>query len=224
MISIIIPMGGRVKENITAKSLIDKNNTSDILQTYKDFEIIETRFYNFYQGYNLAWNRNIGAKDVKGDILIFMDSDLKLEKDYLEKVLKIKDDFASGSNCYIMGNKKFPGYDKKSGMGYGLILIFKRDFYFNKFGGFIENFFRYGYEDNEAADRIMKLLNKDESQIERIDSSVRHVQHEGRDLYNNKTNKEIYNKLITKDVKKRCELAKNGGNIESPYIINIDKL
>lgn len=259
MISIIIPIqrNNEIRDKNFELCLESVNN-----QSYEDNELIvveqeyngkayyDDDFCNQHivindkkeRGFNLSWCRNVGAKVAHGDIILLMDSDLIISKDYLEKVSQMQDDFASGSNQYKMTSKqntelyyqykhthvfnldtlRFTGYSKKRNMGYGLILIFKKEFW-DRFGGFSENFFNYGYEDREASNRILSLLDKDEDNIERIDSPVYHLHHNGRNMDNNKINRKIYEKLINVDVKKRCELFKKGGGSQ-PYVVDLEKL
>lgn len=256
MISIVIP----IQKN---NEIRDRNLRccleSIIKQTYQNNEIIiveqwdKEYYYSWMgekyikikdpknRGYNLAWGRNCGAKVAEGDIILLMDADLIIPKDYLEKVSQMKSLFASGSNEYVMTDKESTklyykrkdlnvfnlntqracGYNKRKHMYYGLILIFKKEFW-EKFGGFCESFFRYGREDNEAAYRIMQLLGKDEDEIERIDSPVYHLFHQGRDLSNISINKRIQEKLQLQDVNTLCELFKSGGNPKEPMEIDID--
>ncbi len=117
MISIIIPTWNEEKYLPKLLECIKK-------QTYKDYEIIvadanskdKTREvakkYNcrIVKGGVPAVGRNNGAKVAKGDILLFLDADVTIQKDFLEKALKeLRERSLKVSGCYLIPDSKHLG-------------------------------------------------------------------------------------------------------------------
>jgi len=115
MISIIIPAHNEAK-------YISKTLSSIKKQSYRDYEIIVVadsctddtakiaksfgcRVFNV-NSRNVAHNRNYGAKKAKGDILIFLDAEVRVSTDYLEEVNKaVKQGYTVGRPNYYYDTK-----------------------------------------------------------------------------------------------------------------------
>ena len=203
------------------------------------------------RGFNLSWCRNVGAKNANGEKLVLMDADMVFESEYFNRIIENKEMFAGGASKYhwISQESITEGFVKtkdfnwiynyglgrpkdyifrfepfSNGCGYGAILIFNREWYWNIFGGYPEDFFRYGWEDKAAVEIIKGLLNiSEDKDLSKIDYEVIHLSHFSKDSKNMKKNEEIYKKikmLDKKDLSKKIKLM-NLGEIDSPKIINI---
>jgi len=148
---------------------------------------------------NISWTRNVGSKISEGDILLHLDADLLFDKSFFEKVLKYdKKAFVAWNNClrlteeglndWRLGgfeNIKDFNIDHREGQPIkpiidytaGFANCFERDFYFNEFGGFNENFFGWGGDDNDAALRYSTILGKYHIMP---NSPIYHLPHGGR--------------------------------------------
>lgn len=144
MISIIIPT---LNEGIYLPRLLEciKN------QTYKDYEIIvadnsskdntvkiaERYGCKIIKGGLTARGRNNGAKAAKGDILLFLDSDVAFGKDFLRNALL---EFERGrldvAGCYLYPSKNYLAYNLFFGV-YNIWVSTTQYFYPNAFGGAI---------------------------------------------------------------------------------------
>lgn len=116
LFSVIIPTSN--EERYIGKILESLKN-----QTFKDFEVVivdagskdktkkkSYEFKKFFKNFKfivekkkgISRARNIGAKASKGDILLFLDSDGFVDKDFLEKALKqIKERKLNTTGCYV---------------------------------------------------------------------------------------------------------------------------
>ena len=200
------------------------------------------------RGFNLSWCRNVGARQAQGEILVLMDSDFIFENDYFKTISEFKGEFAAGAETYYWCNREDPtnawlstenfdsirllgSDDHRSnvfkfrsmtrGCGYGAILVYNRDWFFDVLGGYNENFFKYGWEDKATTESIKKLLNKDDEQLDRIPYEAFHLFHLDKDPRNLKTNEYLFNKFTAMDQLELCEKIKkiNIGKIESPTLI-----
>lgn len=200
------------------------------------------------RGFNLSWCRNVGARQAQGEILVLMDSDFIFENDYFKTISEFKGKFAAGAETYYWCNREDPtnawlstenfdsirllgSDDHRSnvfkfrsmtrGCGYGAILVYNRDWFFDVLGGYNENFFKYGWEDKATTESIKKLLNKDDEALDRIPYEAFHLYHSNKDPRNLKINEILFNKFTSMDQLELCEKIKkiNIGKTESPTLI-----
>lgn len=170
------------------------------------------------RGFNLSWCRNVGARESQGEILVLMDSDFVFERDYFKTISEFRGEFAAGAENYYWCNMEDPtqnwiynrdfnhfrsiGNGPKDpvfkfrsmsrGCGYGAILVYNRDWYWEVFGGYNENFFRYGWEDKAAAETIKYLLKKNDETIDRIGYECAHLNHRSKDVKNMNINEKLF--------------------------------
>ena len=107
------------------------------------------------------------------------------------------------------------------GCGYGAILVYNKDWFWNVFGGYNENFFRYGWEDKAATETIKFLLSKDDENMYRIQYESAHLNHRSKDVKNINLNERLFNQFISmdqNDLVRRIKEA-NVGKKEMPSII-----
>lgn len=196
------------------------------------------------RGFNLAWCRNVGAYAASGDVVLLMDGDYVFADNYLEQIQKVDAPFFSGAKSLLWSDENLVrrylqdrNFDvMKScrrklvpfvrGVANGGIIGFNRGWYINHFVGYCENFFNYGYEDNESIDRITKLLNKNLKQLTTADAVICHLEHQHR-VVSPGTNAGLYQSLVTVDFRTRTELLKSSrtvGNVEAPTLISVDTL
>ncbi|PID27218.1 MAG: hypothetical protein CR982_06380 [Candidatus Cloacimonadota bacterium] len=170
-ISIIIPTFNREKDL--------KNTIDSIFSCMKPYEIIvvndfpkrslkplnNTIIINNKSNLGAAGSRNIGAKKASGDILLFLDDDIIVRKNFVEKLKKAlikkssvvissliyKGDKNFGLNNYLnsRGAARFKEFMsiKSNYLTTAFLAIYREDF--EKVGGFSEKFKGYGWEDTE---------------------------------------------------------------------------
>jgi glycosyltransferase involved in cell wall biosynthesis len=199
------------------------------------------------RGFNLSWCRNVGAREAKGDILVLMDSDFVFEQEYFEVISKFDKEFAAGAETYYWCNTETPTMDwlrsrdfnvfrKKGagpkdevfkfrsmtrGCGYGAILVYNKNWYWNTFGGYNENFFRYGWEDKAATETIKFLLSKNDESMNRIGYECAHLNHRAKDVRNMMINENLfyqYTKMNQNELINRIKNA-NVGKKNTPSLI-----
>lgn len=177
------------------------------------------------RGFNLSWCRNVGAREAVGDIIILMDSDFVFERNYFQRISEFKGEFAAGAETYYWCNvenptaewlrtKDFDVFRKKGGgprdpvfqfrsmtrgCGYGAILVYNRKWFWEAFGGYNENFFRYGWEDKTATETIKFLLRKTDETMDRIPAEAAHLNHRAKDVRNMRTNEDLFNLYTSMD-------------------------
>lgn len=195
------------------------------------------------RGFNLSWCRNVGSKIAKGEILILMDADMCFESDYFEAVSNMHPKFAGGANLYhwfwveeatsrFLPSRDFnyaytygPGEPKSpifrfepftKGCGYGAVLVFDRKWYWEEFGGYQEDFHKYGYEDKAAVEVIKHALgiSKDED-IPKIPYPLIHLSHYNKDVRNMSVNESLFYKVRELDKDELIRRAKEA-NLGDP--------
>jgi glycosyltransferase involved in cell wall biosynthesis len=199
------------------------------------------------RGFNLSWCRNVGAKEATGDTLILMDSDFVFDAGYFDRVAAFEGEFAAGSETYYWCNTEEPtrewlrtkdfnvferfGSEPKDsvfvfrsmtrGCGYGAIIVFSRKWYWEVFGGYIENFFKYGWEDKASFETIKVLLNRSDEEMSRIPGKCYHLSHRGKDIRNMNINERLYETYRRTDQKEIAERQRSLdlGKKEGPVLI-----
>ena len=176
-----------------------------------------------------------------------MDSDFVFENDYFQKLSEFKGEFAAGAETYYWCNREEPtsewlrtkdynslrerGGDWRDpvfkfrsmtrGCGYGAILVYNRDWFWNVFGGYNENFFKYGWEDKAATETIKFLLGKDDEGMDRIPYDAFHLFHLNKDPRNLKLNEGLFNRFTSMDQNALVEKIKSigVGNRNNPVLL-----
>lgn len=199
------------------------------------------------RGFNLSWCRNVGAREASGDILVLMDSDFVFEKDYFKVISEFKGEFAAGAETYYWCNTEDPtiewmrtrdfnvfrkqGAGPKDqvfrfrsmtrGCGFGAILVYNREWYWNVFGGYNENFFRYGWEDKAATETIKALLGRNDETMLRIFYEAAHLNHRNKDVRNMNVNETLFYQFTRMDQNALVERIKNSnvGKKSGPTLI-----
>lgn len=199
------------------------------------------------RGFNLSWCRNVGARIATGETLVLMDSDFVFESDYFKTISEFNGMFAAGAETYYWCNTESPtshwmknrdfnyfrenGGEPRSpifkfrsmtrGCGFGAILVYNRDWFCNVFGGYNENFFRYGWEDKAATETIKFLLNRTDESMDRIPYEAAHLSHFGKDGRNLNVNEKLYYHFTSMNQSEVSKRIKNAGvgKIESPTLI-----
>lgn len=213
MISVIMPVTGpsRVKNVETVTKFLAR-------QTYKNFElIIVEQLGAMLNGKNMrgphykhinstkylplrakrnnlfspAWMCNCGVTVAKGNIFLFLDTDLVFDRNYLEKIskfnkgfffsfdrvfhltknvsqnvinkLRITQEDLHGATMYYSGSLLHPGYAPCA----------QRSFFLNSLGGYNENYLGWGGLDNDIAWRARSLQGQDF----KLNNSIYHLWH-----------------------------------------------
>lgn len=175
------------------------------------------------RGFNLSWCRNVGARESKGEIIVLMDSDFVFEKEYFTRISEFSGNFAAGAETYYWCNHENPTNEwirtrdfnhfrnkgagprdevfkfrsMTKGCGYGAILVYNREWFWNIFGGYNENFFRYGWEDKSATETIKFLLSKNDDTMDRIPYEAAHLSHRSKDVRNININEKLFYSFLS---------------------------
>jgi glycosyltransferase involved in cell wall biosynthesis len=201
------------------------------------------------RGFNLSWCRNVGAREAVGEKLVLMDSDMSFESGYFDAISLDENVFSGGAETYhwiwdenvtkIFGvNRDFSfvynygtGGPRDSvfrftpftkGCGYGAILVYQREWYWNSLGGYIEDFFRYGWEDKTAVEMIRRILRVDDvSTLPKINYQVVHLSHHNKDFENINTNELLFRRVERENNDSLVDLlkSKSVGNSSAPTLI-----
>lgn len=186
---------------------------------------------------NISWTRNIGSNISEGEKLLHLDADLVFDKNYFKKIIDFKEKgFAAWDTCFRLNEKGFKDYitiglekinkeniDPREGLiivprvnfTAGFANCFDREFFFKEFGGYNENYFGWGGEDNDATLRFSTLLGKYHILP---NCTIYHLPHGGR-----KTRKGNY-KELQRTIKNPLEITNlllktKLGNIEGPKVV-----
>lgn len=201
------------------------------------------------RGFNLSWCRNVGVRESNGKKVVLLDSDMCFESEYLQKVLESNSVFSLGAKLYHWIRKedvtsiyirdrdfkrmyihseggqtddvhRFFSIDRDNGSGASL--VFDKKWYLDSFGGYCEDFFRYGWEDKAGIEVIKKILNiKTKEELDVIEYDMIHLSHGGKDYKNLKTNEALFESIKEMDIKEWIDKTKNNplGDKKSPKII-----
>ena len=180
-LSVIIPytFGDDVRE----KNLSDLTYAI-VDQTFTDYELIiveevigDNKERAAFQGvhryitlrdsrkFNKSWCINVGVKNAQSDNVLVLDADMTFGKDYFERVM----DFASTHPKFFNGFdiiRLLPGKDNpklrvlpfKNQAIIGGAWFTNKKFFFDELGGFSEDYFGYGGEDNDTGERAKYIL------------------------------------------------------------------
>lgn len=195
------------------------------------------------RGFNRSWCRNVGAYQASGEVVLLMDGDYVFPGDYLEQVLKMDEVFFSGTNLYLWSSsrqvetylrtKNIRVFESSPhrlkpflrGIACGGIVGFRRDWFINEFAGYNENFFRYGFEDTEAVNRIQRILNKQAHELATVPVHVAHLHHQVRDGKFG-TNNKLYDLFTQWEVKEYVRKLKEigVGDVKEPKMLPEENL
>ena len=194
--------------------------------------------------FNRNWLMNVGAKMSCGEKILFIDADITFRCDYLDKLYNFtKSWFVGWKRMYYFDaetTKKIKdGFYPDNVMDYakdmmtcdptcscGASTCIDRKFFFESFGGFNENYFGWGAEDNDSAVRARAIIGK----FECVDYSIGHLNHDDdRILHREKSTSEnnlsqlrITQKHAT-EITRRI-LTSNIGSIHGPTTIKTSDL
>lgn len=197
------------------------------------------------RGFNLSWCRNVGSREAKGEKLVLMDTDMSFDSEYFNSIAEDDSKFAAGAEMYhwiwaenvteiFDVNRDFDfvynygqGGARDSvfrftpftkGCGYGAILIYNREWYWNELGGYIEDFFKYGWEDKAAVELVKYILKVDDDTLPKIKHQVIHLSHQSKDFSNITINENLYRLIESGDKNDIINRIKSAdlGNITSP--------
>jgi len=232
-------------EIIVVEQSIDNRFYKSESKEYKLIQIKDPQ----RRGFNLSWCRNVGARAATGDKLVLMDADMVFEHNYFEAIASDKSPFAGGAFHYYWLRDEDPtlrlitswdfnsiykeGSDNHldkvfkfetftNGCGYGAVLIFDKKWYFESFGGYCEDFFKYGWEDKAAIDVIKDLLEiKNDREIPKIKYNVVHLGHSNKDYTNLRINEDLFESIKKMDKNNLISLIKssNIGDITEPILV-----
>jgi glycosyltransferase involved in cell wall biosynthesis len=234
-------------EVIVVEQSLDGNfyKSSNPILNYKHIGIKDPQ----NRGFNLSWCRNVGAREAQGEIIVLMDSDFVFESDYFTIISEFKGEFAAGAETYYWCNTEEPTSEwlrtkdfnlfrrrgagprdavfqfrsMSRGCGYGAILVYNREWFWESMGGYNENFFRYGWEDKATTEMIKSLLGRDDESMLRIPYEAAHLSHRSKDVRNLNTNEALFYKFTRMNQSELSIIIKEScvGKRSEPTVINV---
>ena len=181
--------------------------------------------------FNKSWVMNVGARQSRSNNLLFIDADILFESDFLQKI--------NNTIPYFKLFKCWSQYDCMPGQDnpYKRIHTQKtiscligvwyceKNYYFNVLGGYNENYFGYGREDNDIWARGNYLL----KEIHCMNYTLSHYYHhwhpkEGANPYNaNDSEGDRILKMTSSNPQKVINILTktNLGQLESPTLIKV---
>ena len=266
MISVIIPICGDDENHYRSKAILETLDCLD-KQIFTNFEtiLVEQHFeqddilYDHLQDrvsryiemrspigrkFSISWCHNVGAVRANGELLVFLDCDLLILPDALQKVW---DFYSEGKRAFVcwnslfrlnwdgraewMENKVFENlhkdemnFDNQYGTTYldprtnaatGGMVAFEKKFFIEDLHGYNERFFGWGYADNEVWTRAFFLTDE----YYTLNNTIYHLPHtnEYKDRMSWEDNREIYKMCAKHPDKMQQEINKMEiGNTESP--------
>ena len=177
--------------------------------------------------FNKSWVMNVGARVSTTENLLFVDADVIFGQDFLQKVTNYaprKKLFNCWSEYHIMPGRDNP--DKRTHYFpttfKALVAVFysTKDFFFNELGGYNEDYFGYGGEDNDIYTRSQFLL----GEIPTMPYSLEHTYHDWHPSNSamplSSRRMEILNKTLANPLEIINKLKKTEiGNLRYPTLI-----
>jgi glycosyltransferase involved in cell wall biosynthesis len=234
-------------EVIVVEQSLDGNfyKSSNPILNYKHVGIKDPQ----NRGFNLSWCRNVGAREAQGEIIVLMDSDFVFDDGYFSVISEFKGEFAAGAETYYWCNteeatidwirtKDFNVFRRRGagprdpvfqfrsmsrGCGYGAILVYNKEWFWDTMGGYNENFFRYGWEDKATTEMIKSLLGRDDESMLRIPYEAAHLNHRAKDVRNLNTNESLFVRFTGMNQSELSRIIKEArvGKKSEPTVISI---
>jgi predicted glycosyltransferase involved in capsule biosynthesis len=191
--------------------------------------------------FNQPWMENVGARYAKGKKLLFYDVDLICkDENYLEKIYEFDTPyFVAWNKMFCLTNKcsnnilcntkvtnfslenvYVSGMQKYAGVGFAVCI--DKDFFFNKLGGYNENYLGWGGNDTDIAWRALNILKKEY----KFSIDLYHLWHEksyAKNLIHKRKSIWLTTKNNPHKITKRLKNA-NLGNIKKQTFINVNDI
>lgn len=145
---------------------VDSNSEDNNIEISKSF--LQIKIYQLTADYNAAIARNLGAEKSTGDILFFIDGDMEIESEFLEKVyseeIGLKYNFVSGdflninydySGKYLNKERYFKNQKVLTQFEVGGLFLIKREYWYSVGG--MKNIFKR----SQDIDFALRLAKKD---------------------------------------------------------------
>lgn len=197
------------------------------------------------RGFNLSWCRNVGVRQAAGTKVVICDSDLVIgDREFLAEIAQFTGEFGSGASEYLYATREqteayratrslesfrdggltyvpFTRNERGTELANGGVIVFDRDWFLNVFGGYHENFFRYGWEDAEAAVRIRHLTGRTAEELPRTRFRWIHLFHAQQDRTNQKLNQALAGRFAAMERELLCERMRRAGlgNPAAPSLV-----
>ena len=149
--------------------LVADNNSEDGSVSFVKKNYPYARILKLDRNYGFAEGNNKGAKEAKGEYLVFLNQDTKVERNWLKELMRFADKNSIIGAKEINKEKNYGGYLTYTGLGtkeqkksegyvYGSSLLVSKEL-FNKLEGFDKDYFMYG-EDVDLCWRAQIYGNK----------------------------------------------------------------
>jgi len=141
--------------------------------------------------FNQPWMANVGARHATGDKFLFLDIDIVTEEDYLQNVVDFDAPyFFTYSTMYMLTKEGSDLVKKDDNVSVpackgalvgesgalkfaGFAVCAQKEFFFDQLGGYNENYFGWGGNDNDIAWRARHILGKEH----RLPGNIYHMWH-----------------------------------------------
>jgi glycosyltransferase involved in cell wall biosynthesis len=118
-----------------------------------------------FRKFNKSWVMNVGAREANTDNLVFIDAEISFGSGFLKEIIEMAN-YNEFFNCWSEYICKAGRDNPKDRIHYFPVTISAmigafystKDFFFNILGGYNENYFGYGGEDNDIYYRANYLL------------------------------------------------------------------
>ncbi|MBL6449297.1 glycosyltransferase [Fulvivirga sp. 29W222] len=192
-------------KNLHAEVIVVEEGSQERLQL--PFPWVKKVFIYSPHSFNKSWALNVGAEKATTDRLVFTDADLLLKQSDILKGISLLDDYDAVSPYSEVVDlteeeseqamEKFPDCMQREGRPFinfaGGVLMMKREA-FESIGGWCEEFFGWGGEDNFMTWKIYKWLDWNE-----LSATAYHLWHKRNEPDNNlyDFNIQVFNRVDT---------------------------
>lgn len=192
------------------------------------------------RGFNESWAYNVGVRQAKGDVLALLGMDFVFNEYFLQDAVdNMSGDFMFACDTCVFAsqeetdtfyqNKDYdqilnsPGYASftpRLGAAVGICFV-KKEAYFNKYGGWVENYFGWGAHDKCWGYRVADIEGVPMTSLPILPHEIIHLCHDNersKDLVNVNSDT-VFNACRQLGAVNIREMNQNAGNVNEPTIL-----
>jgi glycosyltransferase involved in cell wall biosynthesis len=195
------------------------------------------------RGFNESWGYNVGVRFARGEILALMGMDFVFNENFLQDAVdSMSGDFMFACDTcvfatqaetdifykdkdynWLLAQPGYASFTPRKGAAVGICFV-KKDAYFSKYGGWVENYIGWGMLDKCWGNRVADIEGVPMTSLPILPHKIIHLCHDNerpQDLVNVKCD-EMFASCRRLGAEKIRELNQNAGDVNSPTILCLE--